>query len=197
MMKDKVEIIRRKSRQVVEVVNPRKMRIEPAETVETSNSRKVRLEPSEYDRAVAMERAAQRSEPPKPTGVVPPRKNYKIIEGIDPVELFMAYHLGVTADDNYKPQNIHDLARRFRTQPGRINEALKAYEIDSETVMNTDFDMAMAQIDIRVAPQGISKRELGRQLYEEFRSSPRITRNWAEELRREAEENRKIFDKLK
>ncbi len=164
---------------------------------ESSDARKVRLEPSEYDKQAAKDRAAREKQAQRPVGKLPPRREYKLIEGIDPVELFMAYHLGITADNGYQPQNIHDLARRFHTEPGRINEALKAYEIDSDTVLNTDFDMAMAQYDIRVAPEGVSKRELGRQLYEDFRSSPRIVRDWAAELKNDAEENKKIFEKLK
>jgi len=34
-------------------------------------------------------------------------------------------------------------------------------------------------------------------LYEDFRSSPRIVRDWAAELHNDAEENRRIFEKLK
>ena len=132
----------------------------------------------------------------KPRPAAPPKK-YKMLHDIDPVVLFAAYHLGVTEDDGYRPQNLHDLARRFNVPPPRINEALTAYDLDSETVMGTDFDMSMAQIDIKVAPAGISKMELARQLYDEFRSSPLIPRNWKEELKHDAEENRKIFDKLK
>ena len=127
----------------------------------------------------------------------PPKKEYKVVDGIDPVELFMAYHLGVTKDDKYRPQNIHDLARRFRTTPSRINKALRAYEIDAETVMCTDFDMPMAQIDIRVAPEGISKIELAKQLYLEFREAPRFVRDWGKEIEEDAKENEKIYNKLK
>jgi hypothetical protein len=144
------------------------------------------------DRPAPSEKPAER-----PKGVVPPRRTYALIDNIEPVALFMAYHLGVTDDDRYQPQNLHEVARRFRTSPGRINEALSAYEIDADTVMNTDFDMAMAQFDIRVAPEGVSRKMLGRQLYEEFRDSPRVPRDWAAELRADAEANRRIFDKLK
>lgn len=127
----------------------------------------------------------------------PPRREYKPVDGIDPCALFMSYHLGITPDNQFRPQNIHDLARRFRSSPDRINEALKAYELDAETVMCTDFDLAMAQIDIRVAPEGVSKLELGRQLYEDFRAAPRFKRDWHEELRRDAADNQRIFNKLK
>ncbi len=152
-----------------------------------------------------LDREAMRDRPPvdpkaaaeRPKGVVPPRRNYALVDGIDPATLFTAYHLGVTEDNRYQLQNLHEVARRFRTSPARINEALRAYEIDSETVMNTDFDMAMAQIDIRVAPPGVSRKALALQLYEDFRSSPRIVRDWAAELHNDAEENRRIFEKLK
>lgn len=137
---------------------------------------------------------AQEKAKPAPPAV---RKNFKIIHNLDPVVLFAAYHLGVTEQDTYRPQNIHDLARRFNLHASRVTEALVAYDLDAETVMSTDFDMGMAQIDIKVAPEGISKMELARQLYDEFRSSPKIVRQWREELQRDAEENRKIFDKLK
>ncbi|MDP8223411.1 MAG: hypothetical protein P9L99_08635 [Candidatus Lernaella stagnicola] len=133
----------------------------------------------------------------KRKGVVPPRRDYKLIDGIDPFALFAAYHLGLTAADGYRPQNIHDLGRRFRTTPERINAALKAYEIDSETVLNTDFDLSMAEYDIRVAPTGISRTELARQLYEDFRDSPRVARDWGAELAADAAYNDRIFRKLK
>jgi len=140
---------------------------------------------------------AGRAENRQLVGKVPPRRSYKLVEGIDPAALFIAYHLGVTEDDQYKPQNLHDVARRFRVPPAVINQALREYEIDAETMLNTDFDLGMAQLDIKVAPAGISKKELALQLYEEFRSSPRIERNWEEEALRDAEENRKIYEKLK
>ena len=35
---------------------------------------------------------------------------------------------------------------------------------------------------ILVAPEGISRRELARPLYEEFRNAPKKTRDWAREM---------------
>ncbi len=123
--------------------------------------------------------------------------NSKNISNIDPVELFSAYHLGITQNNQYKPQNIHDVARRFRTSPGRIKQALADNGLDSESVMSKDFDMGMAQLDIKVAPEGISKIELGKQLYKEFLEAPILNRNWEEELKNDAEANRNIYEKLK
>jgi len=155
-----------------------------------------RLDAKYYDQELLAEQHAARNRPTasqKPRGVVPPRRDYHIIDGIDPFELFAAYHLGLTGDGQHRAQNLHDLARRFRVPPERINEALKAYEIDSDTILNTDFDISMAEYDIRVAPEGVSRRELARQLYEDFRNSPRISRDWERELAEDAAENARIF----
>ena len=128
-----------------------------------------------------------------------PKKNHIIseIDGIKPVDLFSAYHLGITVNDQYKPQNLHDVSRRFRSSPDKIKQILVAYGLDSESVMKKDFDMGMAQLDIKVAPKGISKIELGKQLYEEFLEAREIDRNWVEELKFDEEANRNIFEKLK
>ena len=59
--------------------------------------------------------------------------------------------------------------------------------------MNTDFDLYDAQYDVQVAPPGVSKTEIARWHYEQFRSSPRIARNWTDEIATDAAENRKII----
>jgi hypothetical protein len=110
-------------------------------------------------------------------------------------ELFCAYHLGITADGGYKTQNVHEIARRFNLSPAEVKQALIDHGIDSETVINADFDMAMAQLDIMVAPEGINRRELARGLYEEFLAAPKKSRDWERELRADAEANRRVFGK--
>ncbi len=132
---------------------------------------------------------------PKPVKAV--KKNYTTIDGIDPVELFAAYHLGLTQEKGYQPQNINDVSRRFNSSPARIKEILAKYDLDSESVMSKDFDMGLAQLDIKVAPAGIDRGEIAQQLYDEFREAPLIVRDWQDELSKDAEENRKIFEKLK
>ncbi len=192
------------------VVRRRKKKVEPKPAAEQNLSPHVGREPkpvAEQDPSPYVDREAMRdtslSDKPRPQtkerpkGVVPPRREYKQVDGIAPFELFAGYHLGLTVANGYRSQNIHDLGRRFRTTPDRITFALKSYEIDSETVMNTDFDISMAEYDIRVAPEGVSRMELARQLYEDFRSSPRILRAWQDELVEDAVYNDFIFKKLK
>jgi hypothetical protein len=137
---------------------------------------------------------------PKPVPKMTPRPRktkFRIIDGIDPFELFAAYHLGLTADEKYRPSNINEVSRRFKTSPDQINAALKEYDLDSETVMCTDFDMGMAQIDMKVSPAGVSKLELARQLYQDYRDAPLRPRDWADELEKDKKANLDIYEILK
>jgi hypothetical protein len=113
--------------------------------------------------------------------------------GIEPFALFCAYHLGITAEGSYRFQNIHHVAKRFGTNAGVIKQLLADLGMDSDTIIHTNFDMASAQVDIMLAPEGINRTELGREFYEQFRVAPRRARNWAKELEDDARANERIF----
>ena len=113
--------------------------------------------------------------------------------GIDPFLLFCAYHLGITEDDTYRFQNIHQVAKRFGTNAGVIKQLLTELEMDSDTIINSGFDMAGAQVDIMLAPDGVSRTELARALFADFRAAPRRARNWTKELEEDARDNERIF----
>jgi len=115
--------------------------------------------------------------------------------GITPFELFCAYHLGITADDRYQFQNLHDVAKRFGCSSGVVKQLLSELNMDSDALVQSRFDIASAQVDIMVAPTGISRRELARRLYDEFLAAPRRARDWAKELAADANENEKTFGK--
>jgi hypothetical protein len=115
------------------------------------------------------------------------------IKSIDPFELFCAYHLGITKDKQYRPLNLHDVARRFNVDGSVIKQALQAYGMDADTLLNTEFDLTMAQLDIQVAPEGVDRVELAKGIYEEFRLAPRKQRDWKHVLEEDARENAKIF----
>lgn len=101
---------------------------------------------------------------------------------VDRFELFCAYHLGITADGSYRIQNIHEVARRFGTNAAALKQTLTAYGMDADDMVHSGFDLASAQIDIMVAPEGVSRKELARPLYDEFLQTPRKARNWAKEM---------------
>lgn len=115
--------------------------------------------------------------------------------GISPFELFCAYHLGITADDGYRFQNIHDVAKRFGVSSGVIKQLLQELGMDADALVQSKFDIASAQVDVMVAPEGVSRLELARELYEQFLRAPRRARDWAKELSEDARENEKTFGK--
>lgn len=129
---------------------------------------------------------ARSARPPQASGLA---ERY----GIDPFALFCAYHLGITEDDGYRFQNIHQVAKRFGTNAAVIKQLLAECDMDPETIVHSGFDMAGAQVDIMLAPEGISRTELARQLFAEFRAAPRRSRDWAKELANDARENERIF----
>jgi len=112
---------------------------------------------------------------------------------IEPFALFCAYHLGITEEGEYRFQNIHQVAKRFATNAAVIKQLLSDFEMDSDTIIHSSFDMAGAQVDIMLAPEGINRTELGRDFYEQFRCAPRRTRNWVKELEEDARANERIF----
>lgn len=122
-----------------------------------------------------------------------PRESGKQVGNIDPFELFCAYHLGITKDKGYRTSNINEVANRFRSEPGMIKQALKEYDMDPESLLNRDFDMGLAQLDIQVAPEGVDRLELAQGIYQDFKDAPRIKRDWNKILEEDRKENQKIF----
>src|SRR5512139_3084799 len=113
--------------------------------------------------------------------------------GIDPFDLFCAYHLGITADGGYRFQNVHQVAQRFGVNAAVIKQLLADFEMDSDTVIHSAFDMAGAQVDIMLAPEGVDRVEVARELFAEFRAAPKRARNWLRELEEAARDNERIF----
>jgi len=113
--------------------------------------------------------------------------------GIDAFALFCAYHLGITEDGGYRFQNVHHVAKRFATNAGVIKQVLAEFDMDSDAIVHSSFDLSSAQVDIMLAPEGINRVELARDLFEQFRAAPRKSRNWAKELEQDARDNERIF----
>ena len=89
---------------------------------------------------------------------------------------------GITAEGDYRFQNIHQVAKRFGVNAAVIKQLLADFQLDPDTVIHSGFDMAGAQDDVMLAPEGINRIELARDLYAEFLAAPRRARNWAKEL---------------
>jgi hypothetical protein len=112
---------------------------------------------------------------------------------IDPFALFCAYYLGITPDDRYEFQNIHQVAKRFGTSAGVIKQLLADFGMDTDSIVHSSFDMAGAQVDVMYVPEGVSRTSVARDHYQRFVTAPKGTRDWAKELERDARENEKTF----
>jgi hypothetical protein len=117
----------------------------------------------------------------------------KLTGDLDAFSLFCAYHLGIGPNKEYKPSNINEVARRFGQDQGVVKQALKECNMDSAALLDKDFDMALAQLDIQVAPEGIDKMELAKSIYEDFLEAPNVKRDWKKIIEEDRKENRKIF----
>ncbi len=133
------------------------------------------------------------SSPADKTAPAPTGKDLKKVADLEPFDLFCAYHLGIGPNKQYKPSNINEVANRFRQEPGVIRQALKEYGMDSASLLDRDFDMALAQLDIQVAPEGVDRLELAKSIYEDYLEAPYQKRDWKKILEEDLKENRKIF----
>jgi len=101
-------------------------------------------------------------------------------------ELFCALYLGITPDDRFRMQRPAEVAERFGINAYQLDEKMAEYGLDRETISRSGFDMQMAKYDIRVAPEGISRRELAKPWFDELRERVLEIRP---ELRESAEKN--------
>lgn len=135
------------------------------------------------------DRDDRRDSRPPGTGTSPLAQRYNI----DVFDLFCAYHLGITEDGGYRFQNIHQVAKRFGVNAGVIKQVLADLGMDSDTIVHSTFDMASAQVDIMLAPDGVDRTEIARRLFEDFKGAPRRNRDWQKELEQDARDNERIF----
>ena len=113
--------------------------------------------------------------------------------GIDPFALFCAYYLGITPEDGYQFQNIHQVAKRFGVSSGVLKQVLSDLEMDTDRIVNSNFDMAGAQVDVMHVPEGVSRTEIARTHWEAFRTAAHTPRDWNRELAEDARANEKTY----
>lgn len=86
----------------------------------------------------------------------------------DAFQLFCAYHLGITDDDGYQDPRLEDVARRFSLPADEVIALLKKHRLDDHSMRQSRFDLKSARLDIRMAPEGISRTETAREFFQEF-----------------------------
>ena len=88
---------------------------------------------------------------------------------LSPFSVFCTLYLGITQTQGYAEMDLGRVARQFNLRPDELGDYLQAHLIAGEHLRKADFDGEAARFDIKVAPEGISRLELGRTLFEEFR----------------------------
>ncbi|MEC9397976.1 MAG: hypothetical protein VX475_10170 [Myxococcota bacterium] len=83
-------------------------------------------------------------------------------------ELFCAYHLGITEDNGYRKPRARDIAKRFDISINEMHDAMQRLQIDKNSFERYNFDLSLAQLDIRVAPEGVDRREIAKVHYNEL-----------------------------
>jgi hypothetical protein len=96
-------------------------------------------------------------------------------------ELYCTYYLGITADNGFRKPVMREVARRFDRSPQEIEDALRACGMSPDVLKKIGYDMSLAQLDISVAPDGIDKRELAKNLFEEFVAENPHFVDWSEQ----------------
>ena len=104
-------------------------------------------------------------------------------------ELFCAYHLGIFEDNSYREPSLKSVARLFGRSSDEIRSALEACGLDDQAVRGADYDLSLAQLDVKVAPDGIDKREIAKHLFDEFVEAHPQFVDWSEAGVEETEES--------
>ena len=102
--------------------------------------------------------------------------------------------MGISPTNQYRPSNINEVSNRFKLETGVTRQILKEYGMDSAALLDRDFDMAMAQLDIQVAPDGVNRTELARNIFEDFLEAPIKKRDWKKILEEDKKMNAKTFN---
>jgi hypothetical protein len=87
---------------------------------------------------------------------------------MSPFSVFCALHLGITDTDGYSRQDLSTVARRFDASPEELQDFLDGHRLTRQDLRAVNFDLSSAQLDIQVAPEGISRTELARTLFSEL-----------------------------
>lgn len=114
-------------------------------------------------------------------------------DAIDPFALFCAYHLGLDAQCRPRFAHVHDVARRFGVSVDEVNAALELHHMSARHLLELDFDLVGAQLDIKASPPGVDLLTLAQMHWEKFLVAEPRPRDWTAEAEQAARENEEIF----
>ena len=89
---------------------------------------------------------------------------------LGPFSVFCALHLGITEDDGFRSPDPERVARHFELTKDELQGYLREHSLTSDDLAAVDFDLESARLDIKVAPEGVSRVELARTMFLEVRN---------------------------
>ncbi len=87
---------------------------------------------------------------------------------LSPFSVFCSLYLGITDTNGYRAQGAEDVARRFGLDRDGLASYLTKQRLRRDDLERAQFDLESARLDMRVAPDGISRIELARTLWKEL-----------------------------
>ncbi len=100
---------------------------------------------------------------------------------LSPFSLFCAYHLGLDAQGRKRFGNVHDVARGAGVGVADVEMALERAGLSAAAMLNRDFDLAGAQLDIQASPPGVDLVGIALMHWELFLNAPVKVRKWGSE----------------
>jgi hypothetical protein len=92
---------------------------------------------------------------------------------LSPLSAFCGVYLGIAEDDGYRPTALPTVAKRFGISEEELLEYLDEHDLGADCLHESEFDLESAQLDIKVAPEGVSRMELARTLLQEYEAARR------------------------
>lgn len=92
---------------------------------------------------------------------------------LSPLSVFCAVYLGISEDDGYLPMELSGVAKRFGVSEEELLAYLDEHDLAADCLEQSDFDLESARLDIKVAPEGVSRMELARTLLQEYEAARR------------------------
>ncbi len=87
-----------------------------------------------------------------------------------PFSVFCALHLGITEDEGWAQPDPERVAQRFQLTREELDSYLREHRLTAEDLDAAEFDLESARLDMKVAPEGISRMELARTIFDEMKS---------------------------
>ncbi len=93
-------------------------------------------------------------------------------------EVFCAYYLGLAKDGTRRHNNLHAAAKALGVSTSDVESALIRHGLTAEAMLERDFDLAGAQLDIQASPPGVDLHSIALMHWELWLAAPPRSGDW-------------------